>query len=167
MKTIRQAAHMILLATVCALQPLLADETPHAQEGQLPSLAPIVQKVVPAVVNIKTVYSEKTPDPIQSNTPSNNNKENQTTINLASGVIVDKDAGYILTNHHVIAYADEIFVTLNNGRQYNAKLIGSDSESDVAVLQIEASDLTQIAVGDSSSLEVGDYVLAFGQSFWP
>src|SRR5258707_8880929 len=80
---------------------------------------------------------------------------------LGSGVIVTAD-GYILTNHHVIDGADQIKVDLNNGRTLDAKVVGSDAPSDLAVLKVNATDLPVLALGDSDRTRVGDVVLAIG-----
>jgi serine protease Do/serine protease DegQ len=84
---------------------------------------------------------------------------------LGSGVIVDADAGYIVTNHHVIDGADEIAVTLYDGTQLEAKIIGSDPEADVAILKVEHDNLTHIPFADSSKLRVGDFTVAIGNPF--
>ena len=87
------------------------------------------------------------------------------TQSLGSGVIVDAAKGLILTNHHVVEAADKINVTLLDNRQFTAEVIGSDEGSDVAVLKIPAENLTQIELGDSDVLEVGDFVVAIGNPF--
>ncbi|MDX3978159.1 MAG: Do family serine endopeptidase [Shinella sp.] len=86
-------------------------------------------------------------------------------MSAGSGVIVDAAKGYVLTNHHVVDGGTQISVTLKDGRQLSAKLIGSDKETDIALLQIEARNLTAIRVGDSNTLKVGDYVVAIGNPF--
>ena len=83
---------------------------------------------------------------------------------VGSGVIVTKD-GYILTNNHVVDGANEVKVTLNDGRELKAKVVGKDPESDLAVVKIDAKDLPAIAFADSSQSEVGDVVLAIGNPF--
>ena len=83
-----------------------------------------------------------------------------------SGVIVDIDRGYIITNHHVVERADEIKVFTKDGDEYLAEIVGSDKGTDIAVLKIEPSeDLVAIDLGDSSSLRVGDFALAIGAPF--
>ena len=88
-----------------------------------------------------------------------------TVVSTASGVIVDVDKGYIITNAHVVNDAQTIVVTLDDGRHFTAKLIGLDKASDVALLQIKAKGLTAIPMGNSSILEVGDEVAAIGNPF--
>jgi serine protease Do/serine protease DegQ len=87
------------------------------------------------------------------------------TQSLGSGVIVDAKQGYVLTNHHVIASADEIAVTLRDGRQLEAKLVGSDPDADIAVIRIPAENLVSVPWGDSDKLRVGDFVVAIGNPF--
>jgi serine protease DegQ len=81
-------------------------------------------------------------------------------------VIIDAAKGYILTNNHVISQADKISVQLNDGREFDAKLIGGDDQSDIALLQVQnPSNLTQIAIADSDKLRVGDFAVAVGNPF--
>src|SRR5690606_4439797 len=82
-----------------------------------------------------------------------------------SGVIVDAQKGYVLTNHHVIAGSNDIEVKLQDGRSLKAVLIGSDEKVDIALLQIPANKLSAVKVADSNSLKVGDFVLAIGNPF--
>lgn len=140
--------------------------------GPLPSLAPMLEQSMPAVVNISTstnVRMQENPlmnDPVFRrffNIP--NNPRQQQKNSLGSGVIVDKDQGYVLTNNHVIDKADKITVTLADGRQLNAKLLGADPEADVAVIQIPSDNLTALKVADSGQLKVGDFVVAIGNPF--
>jgi Do/DeqQ family serine protease len=143
-----------LLVLVCGLlagiaAPAGATGLPIlGSDGQVPSLAPLVKEVTPSVVNIA------------ASGRSGRNAES-----AGSGVIVDAQAGYILTNQHVIARADKIVVTLKDNRKFDATLIGSDPDTDVALLKIEARDLTAVPLGDPDLLEVGDYVLAIGNPF--
>jgi len=124
----------------------------------LPSLAPVLKEVMPAIVHIKTLRE-------QPRQPSTTGPNGGTSVSMASGVIVDAKEGYVLTNHHVISDATEIMVALNDGRHLPAKLIGSDPLSDIAVLSIEARDLSDAPLGNSDNLQVGDYVLAIGNPF--
>jgi serine protease Do/serine protease DegQ len=138
----------------------------------LPSLAPMLEQSMPAVVNISTstnVRIQENPlmnDPVFRrffNIP--NNPKQQQKNSLGSGVIIDKEQGYVLTNNHVIDKADKITVTLSDGRQLNAKLLGTDPEADVAVIQIPADNLTALKIADSKQLKVGDFVVAIGNPF--
>jgi len=135
------------------------------------SYADVVTRVAPAVVTIHSQMRARQPqqfpfmdDPffrrffgerMQQAPPA------QTRQALGSGVIVSQD-GYIVTNHHVIDGADQIKVDLTDGRSFEAKLIGSDPPSDLAVLKIEASNLTMLTLGDSDRTRIGDVVLAIG-----
>jgi Do/DeqQ family serine protease len=143
---------------------------PHAASAQpLPTLAPMIERVSPAVVNISVSGSVGVTNPLfddpffrQFFPPQPNERPFQS---AGSGVIVNADEGLILTNHHVIDNADEITVTLLDDRSVNAMVIGSDEASDLAVLKIDLDGLAEIALGDSSALRVGDYVVAIGNPF--
>jgi len=143
-----------------------------SQGKQLPSLAPMLEKALPAVVNIATsgkVRVRQNPlmdDPFFRrffDVPDQ--PRERTTESLGSGVIVDAKKGYIITNNHVIDKADEIEVTLSDGRSFKAKLIGTDPETDVAILQIKATKLTAMKLADSDRLRVGDFAVAIGNPF--
>ncbi len=169
----------ILAAAFCAAflltDPFIASAhmTPPFVAGQpVPTLAPIVKRVAPAVVNISTsghVTIQQNPffnDPFfQQFFGMQGMPMQQQFQALGSGVIVDARHGYILTNNHVIAHADKITVTLYDKRSFPAKVIGRDPETDLAVLQIKANDLTQIPLGNSAALQVGDFVIAIGNPF--
>ncbi|HKK04375.1 MAG TPA: DegQ family serine endoprotease [Gammaproteobacteria bacterium] len=146
--------------------------TVDSQGHPVPSLAPMLQKVTPAVVNIAStgkVQVQQNPllqDPFFRhffNVPEQ--PQERKTESLGSGVIVDAKHGYILTNHHVIAHANKIMVTLRDGRQFKAKVIGDDKDTDIAVIQIKAKDLTALQLGNSEDLRVGDFVVAIGNPF--
>ena len=146
---------------------------PMSAQGQaLPSLAPMLEKVTPAVVSISVagthVSKRRVPDAFRyffgPNTPREQVKE-QPFQGLGSGVIIDADEGYIITNHHVINNAQDIQVTLSDGRQLEAKLLGSDPNSDVALLQVKADNLTAVKKADSDQLRVGDFTVAIGNPF--
>ena len=147
---------------------------PAFVEGQaLPSLAPMLERSMPAVVNISTstnITVSENPlmqDPVfrQFFNIPNQPLRRQQKNSLGSGVIIDSKQGLVLTNNHVIDKADTITVTLNDGRQLSAKLIGTDPEADVAVIQIPADNLTMLPIADSSQLKVGDFVVAIGNPF--
>lgn len=141
---------------------------------QVPSLAPMLEKVTPAVVNIATegrVQLKQNPlfnDPFFRrffNVPRQQQPQERKTQSLGSGVIVDSERGLVLTNNHVIANAVEITVTLRDGRQLKAEVVGSDPETDVALIKIPAENLTDIMLSDSDALRVGDFVVAIGNPF--
>ena len=140
--------------------------------GEMPSLAPLVERVAPAVVNVAVVHrTERAYNPFFDNpdlrrffdTPKlpGYNERNS----VGSGVIIDAERGYVVTNHHVINQAHEIVLTLTDERQYEAELVASDPSTDVALLQIDAEDLTELPLGDSEPLRVGDFVIAIGNPF--
>jgi serine protease Do/serine protease DegQ len=141
---------------------------PQAVDGEpLPSLAPMLKEVLPAVVNISTTSRIDMDDHPLLKDPFFRQflpKQPQTN-SLGSGVIVDAENGYILTNHHVIDQADEITVTTKDGRSLEATLVGSDADSDVAVIQVKDNNLVAIEVGQSNQLRVGDFVVAIGSPF--
>jgi Do/DeqQ family serine protease len=137
----------------------------------LPTLAPVVSQVTPAVVNISVL----TRSPMEDNPlfrdpffrrffslPERPQRREQA---AGSGVIIDAQRGYVLTNHHVINQAEQVLVTLKDRRQFQARIVGSDPGTDVAVLQIEARELAALRFGDSDHLSVGDFVLAVGNPF--
>ncbi len=142
---------------------------PAAVDGEpLPSLAPMLVNVLPAVVNISTTTRIRPSDHPLLQDPFFRQflePSQQESSSLGSGVIVDSENGYILTNHHVIDQADEITVTTNDGRSLKATLVGSDANSDVAVIQVADAKLDAIAIGRSSELRVGDFVVAIGSPF--
>ncbi len=139
---------------------------------QLPSLAPMLEKVTPAVVNIATegrIQQNMNPlfaDPFFRRffgVPDQ--MIERKTSSLGSGVIVDAKRGLILTNNHVIANAIQITVTMRDGQQLEAEVVGTDPETDVAVIKVPAKNLTDIQTTDSDSINVGDFVVAIGNPF--
>lgn len=146
---------------------------PSQVPGQeaIPSLAPMLEKVLPAVVSVQVEgtarQSQRIPEELKKyfgeEAPD---QQAQPFEGLGSGVIIDAAKGYILTNNHVISQADKISVQLNDGREFDAKLIGGDDQSDIALLQVRnPSNLTQIAIADSDKLRVGDFAVAVGNPF--
>ncbi len=163
----------IMTAGLFPSHPAMAALPQSAAGTPLPSLAPMLERTMPAVVNISTTTNVKMRenpllrDPFfrhffeLPNQPRLRKRKNS----LGSGVIIDKDAGLVLTNNHVIHKADEIVVTLNDGRQLQAKLVGTDPAADIAVIQIPADNLTELPIADSDQLRVGDFVVAIGNPF--
>ncbi len=146
---------------------------PLVMNGQeMPTLAPVLEGVTPAVVNIsvsgKKVTKQAIPEQFRfffgPDLPPDQIQE-QPFQALGSGVIIDSDKGYVITNFHVIQEADEIKVTLKDGREFTAKKIGEDQQSDIALLQIKAKDLSQVKLANSDQLRVGDFAIAIGNPF--
>jgi Do/DeqQ family serine protease len=158
----------VALATACLSGLALAQAT---GPGDLPTLAPMIESISPAVVNIavsmKVGTRQQTPqDELLRRFFDFEGPGREREVDGAgSGVIVDAVNGYILTNHHVIANADKITVTLLENRSFIARVVGSDEGSDLAVLKVNAANLTSIPFGDSTTLHVGDYVVAIGNPF--
>jgi len=160
----------VILGALWSPAGLIAGIAPVTVDGKMPSLAPLLQQVTPAVVNIS----------VSSASPEEDNPflqdpffrrffglqdRPEPRMSAGSGVIVEATKGYVLTNHHVIKGAREVIVTLKDRRQFQAKLVGSDAGTDIALLKIEAQNLVSLKVGDSDVLNVGDYVLAIGNPF--
>lgn len=171
--TLSRFLSKILLITFSFLSPIANAALPAELNGdKLPSLAPMLENVTPAVVNIATegrVKQNLNPlfaDPFFRrffNAP--NQPIERKTSSLGSGVIVDAKRGLVLTNSHVIANAVQITVTLRDGRHLEAEVVGSDPETDVAVIKIPAENLTALKMADSDNLRVGDFVVAIGNPF--
>ena len=169
----------LLLSLVVALGAALpagAGLPPTAGEASLPTLAPMIKKVSPAVVNIATrgtIRERGAQNPLLDDpffrrffdVPPDTGPRERPFQSAGSGVIFDAKSGYIVTNAHVVENANEITVTLQDGRDLTAEVVGSDAPSDVAVLKVKPEGLSQIALGDSARAEVGDFVVAIGNPF--
>src|ERR1700734_1245978 len=149
---------------------------PAADATPMPTLAPMVKRVSPSVVNISTrgtIKEQPGRNPLLDDpffrrffdAPQDSKPRERQFQSAGSGVIVDAKNGYIITNHHVVENASEITVTLLDNRTFSAKVIGSDEGADIAVLQAKQPNLIAMAFGDSTRLEVGDYVVAIGNPF--
>ncbi|CAI1035867.1 Periplasmic pH-dependent serine endoprotease DegQ precursor [Serratia rubidaea] len=153
--------------------PVANAALPLAVQGQqLPSLAPMLEKVLPAVVSVHIegtqVQRQRLPEEFKYFFGPNFPTQKQSSRpfeGLGSGVIIDAAKGYILTNNHVIANADKIKVQLNDGREFDAKLLGRDEQTDIALLQITAKNLSAVKMADSDKLRVGDFAVAVGNPF--
>jgi len=149
--------------------PSFANLWDSNSEQPLPSLAPMLEKVTPAVVNISSTETREVNNPL-FNDPFfryffNILPEKRKAQSRGSGVVIDASNGYVITNNHVIDKASEIKVTLQNGQEFDAKLMGTDPETDIALLKISTNDLTALSLANSDQLRVGDYVVAIGNPF--
>ena len=176
MKKQTQLLSAIALSVGLSLSAPLATAAMPSQvpgQGALPSLAPVLEKVLPAVVSVQVegtaVQGQKVPEELKKffgDEAPDQPQQPQPFEGLGSGVIIDAAKGYVLTNNHVINQAQKISVQLNDGREFDAKLIGGDDQSDIALIQLQnPSNLTQIAIADSDKLRVGDFVVAVGNPF--
>jgi len=172
----RNASLPFFLRAACALliagAGAAAAALPPAIDGQaLPSLAPMLEHVTPAVVNINSKTRVRVRDPFFDDPMFRrffgipNGPRERVQQSLGSGVVVDAVKGYVLTNNHVVEGADDIAVTVPDGRTVKAKVLGTDPDTDLAVLQIPAEKLTALPIADSAKLRVGDFVVAIGEPF--
>lgn len=143
-----------------------------SSDQEMPSLAPMLEQATPAVVHISVEGSrevrQRLPEAFRyffGQRGQGEYREERPFKGLGSGVVIDAKQGYIVTNNHVIQDANDIEVRLKDGRTFKAKKLGADPESDIALLQIEAKNLTQIPLADSDKLRVGDFAVAIGNPF--
>ncbi|QZN96164.1 serine endoprotease DegQ [Symbiopectobacterium purcellii] len=173
-KSLLFSALAVSMSLALSSLPAAFAALPAVVEGQqLPSLAPMLEKVLPAVVSVHVegtqTQRQRVPEEFKfffgPNAPSG--KQNSRPFEgLGSGVIIDAAKGYVLTNNHVINNADKIRVQLNDGREYEAKLLGRDEQSDIALLQLnDAKNLQEVKMADSDQLRVGDFAVAVGNPF--
>jgi Do/DeqQ family serine protease len=152
-------------ASASAALPFFSDK-----KDEVPSLAPMLEEATPAVVSIAVegtqTSSQRVPEMFRYffGAPQEQVQERPFK-GLGSGVIIDADKGYVVTNNHVVDNADEITVKLTDGREFIAKKLGSDEQSDIALLKIDPEDLTALPLADSDALRVGDFVVAVGNPF--
>lgn len=158
------ALFMVCLAVAAPSKP-----APSPNFAQL-RLGPMVKHAMPAIVSISVTgelpFMVVDPNNPKATTPNNplHNKPHRFH-SFGSGVIINADTGYIITNAHIVKDAKKIMVILHDGRRIEAKLIGSDYGTDIAVVQIKAKHLTAMPLGDSTDVEVGDFVVAIGNPF--
>ncbi len=160
-----------LLLLIFSLDAGAALPLATADGEPLPSLSPMLERTTPAVVNIATFTTVQVRNPLLEdpffrrffNVPEG--RRYRRTQSAGSGVVVDAERGYIVTNNHVVHRADEVSVTLADGRTLKAELVGVDPQVDLAVLQVPAEDLSEIEFADSASVRVGDFVVAIGNPF--
>ena len=150
-----------------AMDPLAA----HAAPKGLPTLAPLLARVEPAVVNIAVQGTIQVRNPPNRNSHLSRYNSNSQKLHterftsVGSGVIIDAAQGYVVTNNHVVKNGQRIQVSLGDGRQRQAKLVGTDPQSDIAILKVDSDDLKAISLGTSRGLKVGDYVIAIGDPY--
>ena len=167
-----RAAGAVIAGYIFAMSAVHAATPPLPLRDGIPTLAPLLEKITPAVVNISVAtmapqhHNPLFRDPffrrffdLPDNAPARPQQS------AGSGVIVDAARGLVLSNHHVVARADSVMVTLKDNRRFEAEILGSDSGTDIALLRIEADGLTALPIGDSDALEVGDFVIAIGNPF--
>ncbi len=168
----------IWIATVTVTLPAMAqtaDRPLFLNDDGLPSLAPLLTEVTPAVVNVSIVslqtlavnplFEDPFFQPFFDMQPMPQQPQQRRQTSTGSGVIIDADNGYVLTNSHIVESGERILVTLKDQRQFEAEMIGNDPGTDIALLKINASGLAALDMGDSDRLQVGDYVLAIGNPF--
>jgi Do/DeqQ family serine protease len=172
--SMRSGAGTALLAALLLLPVTSgAASLPFPSREGVPSLAPLLREVTPAVVNISVqVSAPASQNPLMRDPffrrffegfPDQSPQRPQ--LAAGSGVVIDARRGYVITNHHVIEDAQEIVVTLKDRRKLTAELVGSDPGTDIALLKVPPEGLTELKLGDSDALEVGDFVVAIGNPF--
>jgi Do/DeqQ family serine protease len=173
----RTLSALLLAGAVAAIAPApqaaLAGAPIPEVAGVVPTLAPMLARITPGVVNIAVHSKVREQNPLLQDPffrrffslPQSQRSQERETEATGSGVIVDAEHGYVLTNGHVVENATRIDVTTKDNHRFEARLVGRDDETDIAVLQIPANQLTGVPMGDSDRLRVGDFVLAIGNPF--
>ncbi len=161
----------LLLTLPISIPPAVPAGWPVEIDGQpLPSLAPMLEKVLPAVVNVSVTSPARqtnslAQDPFFRHFFGIPDSAPDTVQAAGSGVIIDAKEGYIVTNHHVIESAQSVSITLYNGLELEANLIGTDEATDIALLKVDSQKLQQFPLGNSDALRIGDFVVAVGNPF--
>ncbi len=161
----------LFMTLVCAASA--AAGLPQMVKGEpVASLAPLVEQVSAAVVNIRVSQTVTRRDSFDDDAfrrffglPDGGSGGAREVASAGSGVIVDAKRGYILTNHHVVADADKIQISLIDGSIHDAEIVGSDAATDIAVIKVDVKGLTEMPIGDSTKARVGDFVIAIGNPF--
>lgn len=167
---------LLALLSALAYTSLAAAALPQGVKGQpVISLAPLVEEASPAVVNIRVSQTVTRRNSFENDAfrrffglPDGGGSGSggvQEVASAGSGVIVNAERGYILTNHHVVGDADAIQISLMDGTVHDAEIVGSDPATDIAVIKVDADGLTEMAIGDSTGARVGDFVIAIGNPF--
>ena len=167
-----RAAGALVAGYILAIGAVHAATPPLLLRDGVPTLAPLLENVTPAVVNISVAtmvpqrHNPLLRDPffrrffdLPDDAPARPQQS------AGSGVIIDAERGFVLSNHHVVARADSVMVTLKDNRRFEAEVLGSDPGTDIALLRIEADGLSALSMGDSDALAVGDFVIAIGNPF--
>lgn len=141
-----------------------------SDNSEIPSLAPMLDKATPAIVSISVegtqVSRQRVPEMFKHFFGGTEEQVQERPFKgLGSGVIIDAEKGYVVTNNHVVDNADDITVKLTDGREFKAKKLGSDDQSDIALLKIDPDALIAMPLSDSDELRVGDFVVAIGNPF--
>jgi serine protease Do/serine protease DegQ len=165
-------SRLVLTALLLMATAITNAALPNSVDGEaFPSLAPLVERASPAVVNIRVSQTVTQRSTIGDEAfrrffgiPDSGGGSREVA-SAGSGVIVDAERGYILTNHHVVADADEIQVSLMDGEILDAEIVGSDEATDIALIKVEGKGLVEMPIGDSEIVRVGDFVLAIGNPF--
>jgi Do/DeqQ family serine protease len=139
-------------------------------KNEIPSLAPMLDQATPAIVSISVegtqVSRQRVPEMFKHFFGGSDEQLQERPFKgLGSGVIIDAEQGYVVTNNHVVDNADEITVKLTDGREFKAKKLGADEQSDIALLKIDPNELIAMPLADSDELRVGDFVVAIGNPF--
>jgi len=160
-----------LVLAACAMASVHAALPVSVGDRPVTSLAPLVEAASPAVVNIRVSQTVTRRNPLGDEAfrrffgiPDSPRGQRQVA-SAGSGVIVDAERGYILTNHHVVGDADAIQISLIDGQILDAEIVGSDPATDIAVIKVDAEGLTDMPIGDSEGARVGDFVIAIGNPF--
>jgi len=161
-----------LLLVVAAISSAHAALPVSVKGEPVTSLAPLVEEVSPAVVNIRVSQTVTRRNSFGDDAfrrffglPDGGGGGSQEIASAGSGVIVDAERGYILTNHHVVGDADTIQISLIDGSVHDAEIVGSDPATDIAVIKVDVEGLTEMVIGDSTGARVGDFVIAIGNPF--
>lgn len=170
-QVIRQATFAFISAVFIATTSATATAAiPFFSKDEVPSLAPMLEETTPAIVSIAVKGTQTSRQQVPEmfryffGAPQEQVQEREFR-GLGSGVIIDAKKGYVVTNNHVVANADEIIVKLTDGRELVATKIGADDQSDIALLQVEAENLVDLKIANSNQLRVGDFVVAVGNPF--
>jgi Do/DeqQ family serine protease len=174
----RVLSALVLMSGAAVVMPaphpaFAAAPIPEIGGAAVPSLAPMLARITPGVVGVSVRGRVREENPLLQdpffrrffNLPQRQQQEERETQASGSGVIVDAAQGYVLTNGHVVENATRIEITTKENRRFTARLIGKDSDTDIALLQVPAQNLTAVPIGDSDRLQVGDFVLAIGNPF--